>query len=89
MFISDRVDDGHDMNDIVAEVVDRILKHPGRYVWVAGNHDEAVYEHNGKFTASVHPAGYADWLNDKGTSALGKAYIKLVENLPVQFFQRA
>lgn len=82
VFMGDLVDDGHDMNDIVFEVVDRIIQHPGRYVWVAGNHDEAVYLNEGQFTASVHPAGYADWLNEKGTLELGEAYIHLVENLP-------
>jgi hypothetical protein len=80
------VDDAHDGYDIIVEVLRRIEQNPDQYVWVAGNHCEATYYDGDRFTASCKPAGFADWLNDKGTVELGKAYVQLVEQLPRAIF---
>ena len=91
VFMGDLVDDSHDMIHIVYEVVKRIMENDGQYCWLAGNHDEGTKysetEEGIDFYAIVHPAGFADWIEDEeGNRELGKRVIDLVKKIPRAIF---
>lgn len=64
VFLGDLVDDGRHAPDVVLRVFELILERPHWSVTIlAGNHDEALQRADGRFTSSVLPSDFTDWLN--------------------------
>jgi hypothetical protein len=88
-FLGDIVDRGNDDAACLGLILLAGLERPGKTIWVAGNHDEAVYIHSsGRFRSTVDPAEFADWLNDsldytpEFREELGREFVALVKRLP-------
>ena len=67
VFLGDVVDDGFHSYELILRLFEEIAKAPGRYVLLAGNHDEALTAHGEghatQFTSSVDPSEFSIWLN--------------------------
>jgi len=88
-FLGDIVDRGSDDAACLGLILLAGLERPGKTIWLAGNHDEAVHLHSsGRFMSTVEPAEFADWLNDSTDytqefrAELGREFIDLVKRLP-------
>jgi hypothetical protein len=92
IFLGDIVDRGVHDTEVVLSLWEQMMDSPGRYGWLAGNHDEGLRlsgDDRG-FWSTVNPATFQDFLNDRlGTPeyrAFGDTFIKLVEGLPRALF---
>ncbi|HEV2146411.1 MAG TPA: metallophosphoesterase [Longimicrobiaceae bacterium] len=64
VFLGDLFDDGPHAPEVVLRVFELLLERPHwRVTVVAGNHDEALRYEDGRFTSSVLPSDFTDWLN--------------------------
>lgn len=78
---------------VVLRVLTLAKDRPGKVLWLAGNHDEAL-KYNGSgssFCAAVNPAEFADWLNgrpqdDLVAKRIGKGLAALGALLPRAIF---
>ena len=92
VFLGDLVDDGFHGQEVVLAIWEKMLDSPGRYGWLAGNHDEGLRwsTEAAAFISLVSPADFKDWLNERlGDSAivdLGKMLVRVVAELPRALF---
>jgi Calcineurin-like phosphoesterase len=63
IFLGDFIDDEGLALEVLLRVFELILEAPERVCVVAGNHDEALAYNGERFTSSVSPADFADFLN--------------------------
>lgn len=91
-FLGDLVDRGPLDIECVAALLNAAEKYPNQILWILGNHDEGI-RFNGKaekkFSSSVEPAEFADYLNSAQPSvtseqqqAWGRLFIAICQRLP-------
>jgi hypothetical protein len=86
VFLGDLFDDGRHAPEVVLRVFELILERPHwRVTVVAGNHDVALREEDGRFTSSVLPSDFTDWLNAHPDHPWAARLGRLIE----AFFARA
>ncbi|HSI86074.1 MAG TPA: metallophosphoesterase family protein [Candidatus Methylacidiphilales bacterium] len=89
LLLGDMVDRGlHDMETLLL-LLDMAMEFPHRVLWLAGNHDDALYLDSGaaRFEATVSPSEFKDKLNNLGGThpflrALGYLLIAVAARLP-------
>jgi hypothetical protein len=90
VFLGDLFDDGGPALALLLRVYQLILENPHRVCLVAGNHDEALRFEDGRFTASVDPSDFAEYLNehhsDEWITRAGRLAIRLAERAPRALF---
>jgi hypothetical protein len=64
VFLGDLFDDGGPALALLLRVYQLILEHPHRVCLLAGNHDEALRFEDGRFTSSVDPSDFTEYLNE-------------------------
>lgn len=88
IFLGDLVDRGPHPLECLWLILYLVDRHPGRILWLAGNHDVGIVENNDRsFSSDVQPAEFVDELNriDSWTPfrrEFGREYIELVQALP-------
>ena len=91
LFLGDLVDRGPHSLECVAALFEAILKHPKRFLWIMGNHDEAlsVDKATGNFRTSVEPAEFLEelkrptaWATQEQLDRWGKLFINVAQRLP-------
>jgi len=88
IFLGDLIDRGPHAIEVITLMLLTIRDYPGRVLWIAGNHDEAItLSENGQFIASVAPAEFTDLLNQKDSLSekrkkLGIGFIEIAKRLP-------
>ncbi len=87
VFLGDLFDDGVHAAEVVLRIFELLLDGPMRVTLVAGNHDEALAFADGRFTSSVLPSDFTDWLNEQ--SEAGHPWAARLGKLIVHFFRRA
>lgn len=91
LFLGDLVDRGPHSLECVAALFEAILKYPNQFLWIMGNHDEALSldEATGNFLTSVEPADFLEelkrptaWATQEQLDRWGKLFIKVAQRLP-------
>lgn len=92
IFLGDLVDRGFDDRAVIISLWSRMKAAPGRFGWVVGNHDIGIaYDSvSERFTASVAPAEFVEWLNDQrnepSVMSLGQAFVCMAASAPCAIF---
>jgi hypothetical protein len=90
IFLGDFVDDEGLALEVLLRVFELIVEAPGRISVIAGNHDEALSFDGTRFSSSVSPADFADFLNtqlaDEWVTRAGKLAIRLTAHVPRALF---
>jgi len=91
LFLGDLVDRGPHSLECVAALFEAILKYPNQFLWIMGNHDEAlsVDKTTGNFRTSVEPAEFLEelkrptaWATQEQLDRWGKLFINITHRLP-------
>lgn len=85
VFLGDLFDDGVHAAEVVLRVFELVLDGPMRVTVLAGNHDEALAFADRRFTSTVLPSDFTDWLNANLQNPLAVRLGRLI----IRFFQRA
>ena len=85
VFLGDLFDDGVHAAEVVLRVLELVLDGPMRVTVVTGNHDEALAYADGRFTSTVLPSDFTDWLNANPDHPWAARLGRLI----IRFFQRA
>jgi hypothetical protein len=85
VFLGDFFDDGGFGLEVLLRVFELILESPGSVCVVCGNHDEALQYTGARFTATVIPSDFSDFLN----AHLAHEWITRAGKLAVRFFATA
>ncbi len=92
LFLGDLIDRGPNSLECVVAMFEAILKHENQFLWIRGNHDEALkFDRNKRsFSSTVDPAEFVHDLHKprEGESQedlieLGRCLIEIVRRLPV------
>lgn len=90
VFLGDLFDDGGYGLEVLIRVFELILEDSSRICIIAGNHDEALSFNGGRFSATVSPSDFADFLNanadDESILRLGRLTVRLAALLPRALF---
>ena len=90
IFLGDFVDDEGCSLEVLVRVFELITAAPERICVIAGNHDEALAHDGTRFTSSVSPSDFADFLNahadDAHIQRVGKAAMLLTAHAPRALF---
>lgn len=90
VFLGDLFDDGGYGLETLLRVFELILERPQSVCVVAGNHDEALAYDGARFTATVSPADFCQFLNDnvahEWIGRAGKAAVRLMARAPRALF---
>jgi hypothetical protein len=90
IFLGDLFDDGGFGLEVLLRVLELIVSEPGRICLIAGNHDEALSFDGEKFSSSVEPCDFSEYLNahlaDERISSSGKLAIELFARMPRALF---
>ncbi len=88
VLLGDIPDRGPDSAECFLLLLRRAAEFPGRFLWIAGNHDTCFQEDAGIFTSSVEPAEFLDFLNG-GSEAerlrrqeIGRCFLRITGLLP-------
>jgi hypothetical protein len=66
VFLGDLFDRGKHSAQVLFRVLSFVNAEPGRIGFIVGNHDEGLTKgDDGKFTSSVQPSEFSDWLNEQ------------------------
>ena len=89
VFLGDLFDRGRHSFQVITRIMQRIAARPGKVCVLRGNHDESLHfaEKSNRFTATVHPADFAEELNlesEKNAAAhtFGKRVVEFGASLP-------
>jgi hypothetical protein len=86
LFLGDLFDDEGFGLEILLRVFELIVDAPDRVCVIAGNHDEALSYDGGRYSSSVTPSDFADFLNANLThewiERAGKLAVRLFTNAP-------
>ncbi|PTX92219.1 hypothetical protein DB346_25105 [Verrucomicrobia bacterium LW23] len=89
LVLGDVVDRGLHDTETLLLLLEAAMEHPHCFLWLAGNHDDALYLDAGaaRFEATVAPSEFKDKLNDMAGAhpflrALGYLFIALAARLP-------
>ena len=85
VFLGDLFDDGGYGLEVLMRVFELVIETPGRTCVIAGNHDEALQYDGARFTATVSPSDFSDFLQ----ANIGDAAVRRAGELAVRFFARA
>ncbi len=90
IFLGDFIDDEGFALEVLVRVFELICEAPERICVIAGNHDEALAFDGARFTSSVSPSDFSEWLNanlaDEWIVRAGKAAIRLTARSPRALF---
>ena len=89
-FLGDLFDDEGFGLEVLLRVFEIVLENPALVCIVAGNHDEALGFDGTRFTSSVSPSDFSDFLNnsadDEWVTRAGKLAISLFATAPRALF---
>jgi hypothetical protein len=90
VLLGDLFDDGGFGVEVLLRVFELIAARPGRVCLVAGNHDEALRWTGERFTSSVSPSDFAEWLDahpeDAQAWRAARLAVRLAERAPRALF---
>lgn len=90
VLLGDLFDDGVHAAEVVLRVFELLLDGPMRVTVLAGNHDEALAFSEGRFSSTVLPSDFTDWLNANlehpWAARLGRLIIRFFERMPRALF---
>ena len=90
VLLGDLFDDGGYGLETLLRVFELILQRPRSVCLLAGNHDEALGYNGARFTATVSPSDFADFLNEnlahEWIGRAGKLAVRLVARAPRALF---
>ena len=91
LFLGDLVDRGPFSLECVAALFEAILRYPNQFLWIMGNHDEALSldKATRNFRTSVEPAEFLEelkrptaWATQEQLDRWGKLFINVTQRLP-------
>ena len=85
IFLGDLFDDEGFGLEVLLRVFEVILENPAFVCIIAGNHDEALGHDGTRFTSSVSPSDFSEFLNNN----LGDEWITRAGRLAIRLFARA
>ena len=90
VLLGDLFDDGGYGLETLLRVFELILERPQSVCLLAGNHDEALGYNGARFTATVSPSDFSDFLNEnlahEWIGRVGKLAVRIVANAPRALF---
>ncbi len=90
VLLGDLFDDGGYALETVLRVFELILERSQFVCLIAGNHDESLGYNGARFTATVSPSHFAEFLNDnlahEWISRVGKLIVRIVADAPRALF---
>ena len=90
VLLGDLFDDGGYGLETLLRVFELVLERPESVCWLAGNHDEALGHDGTRFTTTVSPSHFSEYLNDHLADAwavrAGKLAIRIAARLPRALF---
>ena len=90
VLLGDLVDDGGYALETVLRVVELMLARPESICFIAGNHDESLGYNGARFTATVSPSQFSDFLNEnlahEWIGRVGKLLVRLTARAPRALF---
>ncbi|MBR1237715.1 metallophosphoesterase [Bradyrhizobium sp. AUGA SZCCT0182] len=90
IFLGDLFDDEGFGLEVLLRIFELILAHAATICVIAGNHDEALGHDGSRFTSTVSPSDFSDFLNnnlcDDAIVNAGKLAIRLFANAPRALF---
>jgi hypothetical protein len=90
IFLGDLFDDEGYGLEVLIRIFSIVVDAPGRVCVLAGNHDEALGYHEGRFTSTVEPGDFADFLNRNAAhewiERAGKLAVRLFASAPRALF---
>lgn len=90
VFLGDLFDDGGFGLETLLQVFELILERPQSVCLLAGNHDEALGYNGARFTATVSPSDFCDFLNEnlahEWISRAGKLAVRMAAHAPRALF---
>lgn len=69
LFLGDLFDRGKFNKEVLFHVLELIVDNPEHHGLVVGNHDDGLRVADGKFSSSVEPCEFADFLNEEDTDS--------------------
>ena len=90
VFLGDLFDDGGYGLEVLLRVFELMLESPSTVCFLAGNHDEALGYSGAKFTATVTPSDFSEFLNahlaHEWITRAGKLAVRLAASAPRALF---
>jgi hypothetical protein len=90
VLLGDLFDDGGYGLEILLRVFELMLHRPSQVCLLAGNHDEALGYNGARFTATVSPSDFSDFLNEnlahEWINRAGKLAVRIVADAPRALF---
>jgi hypothetical protein len=90
VLLGDLFDDGGYGLETVLRVFELLIERPSHVCLLAGNHDEALGYNGSRFTATVSPSDFCDYLNEnlahEWIGRAGKLVVRLVAGAPRALF---
>ena len=90
VLLGDMFDDGGYGLETVLRIFELLLERPQSVCLIAGNHDESLGYNGARFTATVSPSHFSDFLNDnlahEWIGRTGKLVVRIVANAPRAIF---
>ena len=90
VLLGDLFDDGGYGLETLLRIFELMLERPAQICLVAGNHDEALGYNGSRFTATVSPSDFADFLNEhlahEWIGRAGKLAVRIAANAPRALF---
>jgi hypothetical protein len=90
VMLGDLFDDGGYALETVLRVLELMLEHSASVCLIAGNHDESLGYNGARFTATVSPSHFCDFLNEnlahEWIGRVGKLVVRIVAKAPRALF---
>jgi hypothetical protein len=90
IFLGDLFDDEGFGLEVLLQIFELVATNPATVCIIAGNHDEALVHDGTRFTSTVSPSDFSEFLNNHGTDQAivraGKLAIRLFQNAPRALF---
>jgi hypothetical protein len=90
VFLGDLFDDGGYGLEVLLRLFELILESPSTICFLAGNHDEALDYNGARFTATVSPSDFSDFLNahlaHEWITRAGKLAVRFAASAPRALF---
>ena len=90
VLLGDLIDDGGYALETLLRVFELMLEHSESVCFIAGNHDESLGYNGARFTATVSPSHFSEFLNEnlahEWIGRVGKLLVRMVEHAPRALF---
>jgi len=90
VFLGDLFDDGGCAVEVLLRIYELVLESPGTVCVISGNHDESLGWDGERFTATVSPSDFSEWLNaqldDEWAVRAGRLAVRLFASAPRALF---